>query len=175
MTAAELDDGAREELGSIPQCCCILPHHLDRGKMHLVLLCEGFVKSTRVVGAQRVECKLVTGTTIPLRTHGTVHVRTYVRTYVHVRTWYAPTVRGTYHTLVRRTYVLRTYVRTRVRTYYVGTCMCTYTCSVHVYYVRTYICHNFLIGKGHTCAQRRTMCVLRTYRQGNGQAQREQF
>jgi hypothetical protein len=56
-------------------------------------------------------------------------VRTMVRTHVYVRTG--------------------TYVRTRVRT------------SVLVRtYVRTYhgimLCHNFLIGKGHTC-------VLRTY------------
>ena len=41
-----------------------------------------------------------------------------------------------------RTYVVRTYVRTRVRTY-----------------MAIMLCHNFLIGKGHTCALR-TTCVL---------------
>jgi hypothetical protein len=62
-------------------------------------------------------------------------------------------------------------VRLRVRTY-------TYTCTYVPVYVRTYnvmsqlyqwylpygimLCHNFLIGKGHTCALR-TTCVLGGY------------
>jgi hypothetical protein len=75
-------------------------------------------------------------------------------------------VRSTYHStyVPNGTYVRTIWyvLRTRVRTYNVMSHMCsTYVRTYHMvrtylWYVRTYqhgimLCHNFLIGKGHTC------------------------
>ncbi len=46
--------------------------------------------------------------------------------------------------------------------WYHGTYTCTHTCGAYVHvYVLVMSCHNFLIGKGHTCALR-TTCVQYT-------------
>ncbi len=94
---------------------------------------------------------------IPLvRTHtrGRTRVRTYVRTYVP---WSYHVVRSTYVSYVstRVPWCQMVPVRTMVFSYLVG-----HSGTVRTYYgvMGPMLCHNFLIGKGHTCAPR-TMCV----------------
>jgi hypothetical protein len=90
--------------------------------------------------------------------HGTIGTMgTMVRTRVLIGTMV--------HTLTLYLYHGNTRVRTRVRTMVatIHVC-CTYVLpwyvSTHVRTVGTYVlkmlCHNFLIGKGHTCALRST-------------------
>ncbi len=84
-----------------------------------------------------------------VRTYSTC-VRTYVRTYV----WYVHVYGETSERCQHRRHhgILRFQLDSDV-------------CSAdlhHNQYILTMLCHNFLIGKGHTCALR-TTCVLGTY------------
>jgi hypothetical protein len=91
-----------------------------------------------------------------------VYVRTYVRTYTCTYTYNVMSQLSDWKRAHMCTHVcfgrihgsqLREYVRT-----YHGS---TYQWYVHVY-VLIMLCHNFLIGKGYTCALR-TTCVLGGY------------